>query len=72
MNEEDVVAADAPTELMKLGKPETLGVFDDHYGGVGDIDADFYDGSGNQDLHFVFAEALHYFVFFVAGKTPMQ
>jgi len=40
--------------------------------GVGDIDADFYDGSGNQDLHFVFAEALHYFVFFVAGKTPMQ
>src|SRR5439155_16721657 len=40
---------------MELGEAEALGVLDDHDGGVGDVDADFDDGGGNQDLDFVFA-----------------
>ena len=65
-------AADASAELMELGEAEAFGVFDDHYGSVGDIDADFDDRGGNEDLHFVFAEALHDFIFFVAGKAAVQ
>jgi len=65
-------AADASAELMKLGEAETFGVLDDHYGGVGDVDADFHDGGGNQDLDFIFAEALHDIVFFFAGEAAMQ
>src|SRR4029077_5254860 len=52
-------AADAPAQLMELGEAEALGVLDDHDGGVRDVDADFDDGGGDEDLHFVFAELLH-------------
>jgi hypothetical protein len=65
-------AADAPAKLVELGEAEALGVLDDHDGGVWDIDADFDDGSGNEDLCFVFAEALHDFFFFVAGEAAVQ
>jgi len=65
-------AADASAELVELGKAETLGMFDNHYGGVGDVDADFYDGGCDQNLQFVFAEALHDIVFFFAGEASMQ
>src|ERR1700682_2708853 len=59
-------AADASAKLMKLREAEALGVLDDHDRGVGDIDADFDDGGGDKDLHFIFAELLHDVVFFVA------
>src|SRR6266852_1499716 len=65
-------AADASAKLMELGEAEALGVLDDHDGGVGDIDADFDDGGGDEDLRFVFAEALHDFFFFVAGEAAVQ
>ncbi len=65
-------AADAPTKLMQLRKAEALGVFDDHYRRVGNVDADFHDGSGDENLHFVFAETLHYIVFFFAGQAAVQ
>ncbi len=57
---------------MELGEAEALGVLDDHDGGVGDVDADFDDGSGDEDLGFVFAEALHGFFFFFARETAVQ
>src|SRR6266478_642571 len=57
---------------MELGDAETLGVLDDHYRGVGDVDADFDDGGGDEDLDFVFAELLHDFVFLFAGEPAMQ
>jgi len=38
---------------MKLREAEAFGVFDDHYGGVGNIDADFDDGGGHQNLDLV-------------------
>src|SRR6267378_2316932 len=53
---EEFAGADASPELMELGKAKTLGVFDNHHGGIGNVDADFYDGGGDQDLQFVFAE----------------
>ena len=65
-------AADASAKLVKLGEAEALGVLDDHDGGVGDVDADFDDGGGDENLRFVFAEALHGFVFFVAGEAAVQ
>ncbi len=65
-------AADASAELMELGKAEALGVLDDHYGGVGNIDADFDDSGGDENLDFVFAELLHDFVFFFAGEAAVQ
>ena len=65
-------AADAPAKLVELGESEALGVFDDHHGGVGHVDADFDDGCRDEDLRFVFAEALHDFVFFLAREPPVQ
>src|SRR5216684_4319304 len=65
-------AADAPAKLVELGESEALGVLDDHDGGVGDVDADFDDGGGDEDLRFVFAEALHDFFFFVAPEAAVQ
>ncbi len=65
-------AADASAKLVELGEAEALGVLDDHDGGVGDVDADFDYGGGDEDLRFVFAEALHDFFFFVAGEAAVQ
>src|SRR6266852_4868610 len=65
-------AADASAKLVKLSEAEALGVLDDHDGGVGDVDADFDDGGGDEDLRFVLAEALHDFFFFVAGEAAVQ
>src|SRR5260370_7992132 len=45
---------------------------DEHYGGVGNIDADFDYGGGDEDLDFIFVEALHDIVFFFAGETAVQ
>jgi len=59
-------------KLVELGEAEALGVFDDHDGGVGDVDADFHDGGGDENLRFVFAETLHDFFFFVAGEAAVQ
>ena len=65
-------AADASTKLVQLREAEAFGVFDDHDGGVGNVDADFDDRGGDEDLHFVFAEALHHVVFFFAGEAAVQ
>src|ERR1700687_2898958 len=65
-------AADAAAKLVELGESEALRVFNDHDGGVGDVDAYFHDGGGNEDLGFVFAEALHDFFFFVAGEAAVE
>src|SRR5713226_3825234 len=65
-------AADASAKLVELGEAEALGVLDDHDGGVGDVDADFDYGGGDEDLRFVFAEALHDFFLFVAGEAAVQ
>src|SRR5258708_6502622 len=65
-------AADASAKLVELGEAETLGVLDDHDGGVRDVDADFDDGGGDEDLRFVLAEALHDFFFFVAGEAAVE
>src|SRR6267378_4495977 len=64
--------ADASAKLVELGEAEALGVLDDHDGGVGDVNADFNDGGGDEDLRLVFAEALHDFFFFVAGEAAVQ
>src|SRR5712692_201986 len=65
-------AVDASAKLVELGEAEALGVLDDHDGGVGNVDADFDDRGGDEDLRFVFAEALHDFFFFVAGQAAVQ
>jgi hypothetical protein len=52
-------AADAAAELVELREAEAVGLFDDHGGGVGDIDADFDDGGGDEDVDEVLAESFH-------------
>src|SRR5205807_2817727 len=65
-------AADASSKLMKLGEAEAFRMLDDHDGGVGNVDADFDDGGGDEDLRFVSAEALHDFFFFVTREAAVQ
>jgi len=49
----------ATPELVELGEAEAVGVFDDHGGGFGDIDADFDDGGANKDGDFAGAKLIH-------------
>src|SRR6266446_1608403 len=65
-------AANTPAKLMELREPEALRVFDDHYGGVRHVDADFHDRCRDENLRLILAKALHDFVFFVAGEPSMQ
>ena len=65
-------AADASAQLVQLGEAETFGVLDDHDGGVGNVDADFDDGGGDEDLRFVVPEGLHDSVLFFAGEAAVE
>ena len=51
-----LAATDAAAQLVELGEAEFLGVFDDHDGGFGHIDADFDHGGGDEDAGFAVAE----------------
>ena len=42
--------ADAPAQLVELGKAETLRVFDDHQAGIRDVHADFDHRGGDQQM----------------------
>ena len=65
-------ATDASAELMELGEAEALGVFDYHDGGVGDVDADFDDGGGDEDVEFAAFEAGHGDFFVVGGHAAVE
>ena len=52
-------AAYAPAELVKLGEAETLGMVEDHDGGVWDIHAHLDHAGGNERVDFSLAEKAH-------------
>src|SRR5882762_5696995 len=60
-------ATDASAQLMKLRKTKSLGMFDDHDGGVRNVDTDFNHGCGDENLRFIFPKGLHDCFFFFAG-----
>jgi hypothetical protein len=77
VGEEDAVglfgaAADAAAELVELGEAEAVGVFDDHDGGVGDVDADFDDGGGDECVDEVLSEAFHDVLPGFAGEAAVD
>jgi hypothetical protein len=77
IGEEDAVglvlaATDASAELVELGEAEALRIFDDHAAGVGDIDADFDDDGGDEDIVFARSEAVHGLIFFVGGELAVD
>lgn len=65
-------AADAPAKLVQLGEAEAFRVLNDHDRGVGDVDTDFDDSSGHENLNIVAAEFLHDVFFFFAGKAAVE
>ncbi len=65
-------ATNAAAELVELGEAEAFGAFDEHNGGVGDVDADFDDGGGNEEVGFVSGEVVHDLFFFVFGKAAVE
>jgi len=62
-------SADTATELVKLSETEALGVFDDHDGGVGDVDAHFDDCGCHEDVDLSALKAAHD-DFLVVGVEP--
>lgn len=50
--------ADAAAKLMKLGQTKAVGRLNNHNIGIGNIDADFDDGSGDQNISFIFKKFL--------------
>ena len=53
-------AADAPADLMELGKPHAVSVFYNKGVHVGDVDAGLDDGGADEDLYFSFGHVLHH------------
>ena len=47
-------------------------MLNDHDRGVGDVDTDFDDSSGHENLNIVAAEFLHDVFFFFAGKAAVE
>lgn len=52
-------AADAAPELVEIGEAEAVGAVDEDGVGVGDVDASFDDGGGEEDIGFVVDEGVH-------------
>ena len=67
-----LAAADASAELVELGEAEPVGAVDEHDGGVGDVDADFDDGGGDEDVELGVAEAAHHAVFFAGRQAAVH
>ena len=57
---------------MQLRKPETLGVVHDHYGSVGNVYADFYNRSRNEQVYSPFLKVEHNLRFFVVLHFAVQ
>ncbi len=66
------VSSDAATELVKLSESKSFGVFDDHDGGVRNVNADFYDGGGDEYVKFLIFELVHDVVFFLGFHFPVK
>ena len=59
-------ASDAPAELVELRESESVGVFDNHDGRIGHINAHFDDRGGDKHVYIARFECLHH-AFFVGG-----
>ena len=57
---------------MKLGEAEAFRVLNHHDGGVGDIDADFNHGGGNQHLDFTGRKPSHQGLLFLGGEAAVH
>ena len=66
-----VAAAHAPTQLIKLGEPEMIGMVDDDGIGAGDIQPRFDDGGGQQYVHFALYERQHDGLKLILGHPPV-
>ena len=65
-------ASDASAELVKLGEAETVGGFDHHNGGVGDVYADLDDGGGDEDVEVAVVESGHDGVLPAGGHPSVE
>lgn len=66
------VSSDAAAELVELGEAKSFGVFDYHDCGGGDVDSDFDDGGGDEDIEFLVFESGHDGVFFFWSHFSME
>ena len=57
---------------MHLREAETLGVFDHHDTGVGDIDTDFDDGGCDEDIGLATLEAAHGDFLVIGGHSAVE
>ena len=57
---------------MELGEAEALGFENDHDRGIGDVDADFDDGGGDEGVEFPGAEAAHHRFLFLRLQAAMH
>ena len=65
-------AADAAAELVELGEAEAVGVVDEDHAGIGDVDADFDHGGGDEHVGVAVAEGEHRGLFFFGGHLAVQ
>ena len=68
----DRAAPDPAAQLVQLGQPEALGIFDNHQAGVGHVDAHFDDGGGDQQLQLATLELLHHRGFLGRFHAPVD
>ena len=67
-----LAAPDATAQLVQLGDAEALGVLDEHYGRVGDVDADLDDGRGDEHVGFAGGERGHRLLLLARSHAAVQ
>jgi len=65
-------APDPATQLVQLGQTETLGIFDDHQGGIGIVHTNFDHGRADQDLDVTGCKISHDGIFGRWFEAAMQ
>lgn len=63
---------DSSAELVKLRETEAFGSFDEHDGGIGNVDPDFDDGCRDEDIELPGFERLHDRILFLGFLPAME
>ena len=63
---------DTTAELMQLSQAEAFGLFDQNDTGIRDVDTDFDDGGGDENVVFSFFEIMHDFFFFFGFELAVD
>ena len=67
-----ISATNASSELMQLGKPESIRLFNDDRGGIWNVDPDLDDRRGDQHVYVAISKTIHDLIALVRIQSAMH